>query len=130
MIKNPWKIIVNKDKIEKSNGGTKAFNDLIKEARLYESNTNYASNKKAEKKANSGVKGVVNKVWKPVAATAGVVGTVGGVANRINNGINSVGALANNPYAKKAYNAYMNGGYDDYYDNYNYNQNQNKKKKK
>ena len=128
LIKNPWKIEANREKIERLPGGIDAVNELYRKAKLHEANTNYGANKKAEKKQTTGIKGVVNKVWKPVTATAGVIGAVGATANKVNNGINAVGQLANNPYAKKAYKAYMNSGYD-YYDDY-YNQQQPKKKKK
>lgn len=117
MMDNPRLIEANRDKIiARNGGGTKgrdAYEGLIKKARSYEINNNEASRYTQEYKSNKGIKGVAKKVWAPVAATTGVIGTVGGAVGRVNNAINTVGNTMNNRYIRDAYNQFMA---DPYYD--------------
>lgn len=99
-------------------------NDLYKGAKLTEANRNYGERKKDEYKSDRGVRGVINKAWKPVATVAGIAGTVGGVAGSINGAINNTAALANNKNVKKLYKDLT---YDPYEEEYREEQ---KKKKK
>lgn len=124
----------NENKIReklKSQGKTRdEINDYVKglynQARTTDTNRGYSARKQQEYKSNHGIRGAAKKVWAPVAATAGVIGTVGGVAGKITGGINNVEALAKNKYVRSAYNDLM---YDPYTQQY-YDENQQPKKKK
>ena len=123
IIQNPRLLAVNRDKIVKERG-TEGLKDLTNKAKVYEANVNYANSKNSEYKSNKGIRGVAKKVWKPIAGTAGVVGTVSGTLGKIKGGLNTARSVVNDPLVKK----YLQDDYDDdyYYDN----NGQPKKKKK
>lgn len=132
LIENPHLLEANKSKIIQRNGGgtagQKAYKDLVNQAYGYDSANLRANNYSRDYKSNKGIKGAAKKVWAPVAATAGVIGTVGGVAGKISGGINSVAGLANNKNVRKLYDDLT---YDPYREQYQQqNQDQNKKKKR
>lgn len=106
VLERPERLFKNKDSIIKTHG-QKAYDDLASSVARRSNSDRVASREYQNYKDNKGIKGAAKKVWAPVAATAGVIGTVGGVAGKISGGINSVAGLANNKNVRKLYNDFM-----------------------
>ena len=126
ILARPERLTKNRAAIVKEHG-EEAWDNLASAVARRQSSERVASKAFNEYKSNKGIKGVAKKVWAPVAGAAGVAGTVTGTLGRFNSAVNTVGNTVNNPYLKKAYNAYMA---DPYEDEYQETQNNQQKKKK
>ena len=127
ILARPERLIKNREAIVKEHG-EEAWDNLASAVARRQSSEKVASKVFNEYKSNKGIKGVAKKVWAPVAGAAGVAGTVTGTLGRFNSAVNTVGNTVNNPYLKKAYNAYMADPYEDEYQEAQNNQQKKKKR--
>lgn len=103
VLAHPEKLSINEKQIIDTHGFD-VYDDLGQRVTKHKNIKKQADKYATEAKSNKGLRKAIKKAWVPVTATVGAAGTVAGTVGKLNNSVNTIGAAANNPYVKKAYN--------------------------